>query len=331
MDYAEAETTEGKSSLAWVWLQREDQLAYLIYPSETTQESVTFPDAEAITVISDRINIAFVAAPEQQFSFTRFGGEVTLTGESAQVSYTPEEFMASSEGNTYVINDDYSMDVSFNASSFSLDGQLHTNGGNLSIYALDSVDILGTSGIDTIFGADNTDTTWEIGGNNSGNISTSNISSTISYNEIESLMGGSQEDTFILLSGATFGGTLDDGSGNDVLIGSTLINGWIISAPTNSGGTICRQSSSLTINSGNISNSGEEQTEIPTCDQDITSITNPTASLNNGLLISDDKQSQVTNIEQAKRRSSKGGAMHIYALFLLLPLLLVRIKPKRSR
>lgn len=69
----------------------------------------------------------------------------------------------------------------------------------------------GGGGSDTLLGAD-TDTTWNISGAETGT-----LSGVAGFSSVEILRGGSAVDTFVFANGGSYSGTLNGGTGNDVL------------------------------------------------------------------------------------------------------------------
>jgi filamentous hemagglutinin family protein len=76
----------------------------------------------------------------------------------------------------------------------------------------DPVTIAGGS---TLVGA-NQDTTWNITGANQGNLN-NNFPNTLTFNNIENLIGGNADDTFIFADGVTFSGAIAGNGGSDTL------------------------------------------------------------------------------------------------------------------
>ena len=74
----------------------------------------------------------------------------------------------------------------------------------------------GGGGSDTILGAD-TDTTWNISG-----VDTGDLTSVTDFASIELLRGGSGIDTFVFANGGSYSGTINGSTGNDILDMSAL-------------------------------------------------------------------------------------------------------------
>jgi fibronectin-binding autotransporter adhesin len=79
----------------------------------------------------------------------------------------------------------------------------------------------GGAGINTLT-ADNVTNIWAITGVNSGQVTGTN-----GFNQIQNLVGGSVNDSFIL-QGGQLQGSIDGGAGNNVLFGDNVANTWVI-------------------------------------------------------------------------------------------------------
>ena len=85
----------------------------------------------------------------------------------------------------------------------------------------------GGSATDTLIGAD-TANTWNITGNNAGN-----INSIVAFTGIENLTGGSDSDNYVLSDGQGVSGTIDGGNGNNKLDYSAYTAGVTINLANN--------------------------------------------------------------------------------------------------
>ncbi len=139
LDYLETE-----AGIAWVWLQKEGQNAYLVYPGNDNTEAdtnqspssvsappsnstFTFPDTTTLDTYNERVNIAFLGEPDQTIHFTRFGGELLLSGEDVRISYSPAGNILKDD-NTALHNAPRSAGASFDSLNIELNGDLSLNG-----------------------------------------------------------------------------------------------------------------------------------------------------------------------------------------------------------
>ena len=90
--------------------------------------------------------------------------------------------------------------------------------------------LIGSSDTNTLQGANGTNA-WKLTGATTGTVGS------VAFSSFESLVGGTGTDTFTVLPGVSFAGTLVGGGGNDTLVGLSTSGtsiAWVISSP-NSG------------------------------------------------------------------------------------------------
>ncbi len=358
---------EDEAGIAWVWLQRGDQNAYLVYPRNnlpdtvTTPTVITFPDATALTTVRDRVNIAFLGSAEQQISFTRFGGEITLLGNDTRISYSPEEYRPSTSGNDYAIYDAHSMEVQFNTVEMELDGEALTNSGHASIEVSDSISsIHGTPRSDSLAGP-NMASSWTIDGSASGNITIETQSTAFESIEgliggnggdsftiesdgaINSINGGSGLDTFTIKHNGSVADFLDGGSGTDEVILGGQQSFTLVSQDTPLPFTSIQ---TISGDNGNDTSIGETQTITAIISNsyqgsiswELNDITGSNltsvdfASINEIDIGSTPMEWLITEPEPTtNKKKSKGGAANLFALLLLgtLPISVIARQRKR--
>ncbi|MCR6651968.1 MAG: hypothetical protein NVV73_10975 [Cellvibrionaceae bacterium] len=203
LDYAEED-----GIVQWAWLDNLGQLAYLAYPSST--DAVIFPDGFELSKSPENIVISIRAGESQDWHFTRFGGEVVVRGADVDVPYLHGLAEETTQGNTYQLHDTRTLNLSGNATAlFDASGQI------LAIAGTESDDILQ---------GPNAENTWKLAGESSGTLETGGEQSApIEYSSIESLIGGSMNDTFEIYTNGVSLPSIDGNGGAMLIIADTLV------------------------------------------------------------------------------------------------------------
>jgi filamentous hemagglutinin family protein len=135
----------------------------------------------------------------------------------------------SSGNDTFIINDNVSLDIGIKAVGGDDTITIGTNVSN------SRPSIGGDGGTDTLIVGANIANTWTISGNNTGN-----LNDRFFFTDVESLTGGAGTDNFVLTGAFEVDGTIDGGAGdNTLLAGDNATNTWTINA--DDGGSVNTQ------------------------------------------------------------------------------------------
>src|SRR5688500_11637747 len=189
-----------------------------------------------------------------------FVGIESLVGGTAQDSFTlqstvttfkaanagggcPDSLPAPDGTNTWLIN--ASNAGSLNTSTTFTQVENLTGGTGADSFTLSATGnvsgtIAGGLGTDTLTGNDLT-STWSISAANAGTLNDANGTNT--FAGIESLVGGTAQDSFTLQSTVTtFNGSIAGGGGTDTLAATDGTNAWVVSGNNEIGSASCRAS-----------------------------------------------------------------------------------------
>lgn len=214
--------TSPAASLAWGILVAEQQGANLLIGGTPAADQITVTGGATDSMFSVMVN----GASYGSFAVGQ-GGSVQVLGQTGT--------------DTVLVNARSTDDaIRIDAGKITVNG-VATSGDSVEAWQVNGLDgndtftlvsgaatIVGGAGTDTLVGP-NTANSWQLTGSGVGNLNT-----TLSFQNLENLTGGSQADTFTLAtSTAGLSGSLNGGGGLDVLVGfnSSTPNQWILNGP----------------------------------------------------------------------------------------------------
>ncbi|MBV5304949.1 MAG: hypothetical protein JZU70_12260, partial [Chlorobium sp.] len=200
-------------------------------------DSFTFNGASGTTVLN-------AGADNDTVTVNAAGANTTLNGNDGddvfQINKTDPSLDFNGVLDGQAGNDTLSFAGYPSARHFLLIGLGATDGYNLSVTGTDAAyrninTLTGSAFTDTLTGLDAA-STWNLTGTKSGAYNSSAIS--LTFSAIESLLGGTAADSFLVADGIAFGGTLDGGLGSNTLsyLGSASAHSVSLSGASSNGG-----------------------------------------------------------------------------------------------